>query len=313
MLKDSTKEVQTSATGMKQFAIDYLKEIYRLRDKQERYQRGEIGENCGQSPTSPIRADSCSRPPSDGGTIIPVELVPIKDHNGSNPAKRTRETTPITSTTQNSPRIFSEAAATPGSEDPQQEPAIGDEIVVHQTDQRSNRICQLGGENTKAPILKDGRPKSSIQNEGLYSVSMCHNPSLPEFQASGHHARLGYRNVESAHLDLSPTPHQKDAIGICDSYLDANNMSFGDSSELSQTHGLPHVSTWNGFNESLAPTRYCGLSPLKMPFFNDAYDFEKPPMNDPYRSLIDGGLPSSAGTEEPGQSWNFSFAHPPHR
>lgn len=52
MLKDSTKEVQASASGMKQFAIDHLKEIYRLRDKQERYERGEIGENCGKSPTS---------------------------------------------------------------------------------------------------------------------------------------------------------------------------------------------------------------------------------------------------------------------
>lgn len=258
---------------------------------------------------APIRADSCLPPPSDGGTIIPVELVPIKDHDGSNPARGRIESTTIATMTQINPKMFFEATATLDPEDPQQEAAMGDEIVVHPMDRPSNKRCQLSGENIQAPTLKDRRPTSNIQNESLYSVSMCHNPTLLELQATRNNARPEYRTVESAHLNLSPTSHQKDPIRFCDSYIDANNTSFGDSSELLQNHGLPHVSSWNGFNESLAPTRGYGSSPLKMPFFNEAYDFEKPPMNDPYRALIDGGFPNRSGPEDHEQSWDFSFAH----
>jgi hypothetical protein len=314
MLKDSTKEVQASPSGMKQHAIDHLREIYRLRDKQERYERGEIGENRGIFQTSPVRADGQLCPPPDGGTIIPVESLPTESHQGSNPARGRQEPTIIATTnkksltTQNSPKAFSKAAARPDSENSQQEAAIEDEILVHLSNQQSNQICQLSGQKMQAPAFKNeekeiSRATSNIQNDCLYNVSAL------ELQATRHNARLEYRNVGSAHLDLTSTSHRKAGTRFCESYVDAGNASFGDSSELRRNHGLPQVSTWNGFNGSLTPTSHSGSSTLDMPFFDDEYVFGNTLMNSPYRSSTEDVFAKPLGAGGHGQSWDFSFAH----
>lgn len=44
ILRESTKEVQAAPAGIDEYASIHLKEIYRLRDKQEQFDRGEIGE-----------------------------------------------------------------------------------------------------------------------------------------------------------------------------------------------------------------------------------------------------------------------------
>jgi len=304
MLKDSTKEVQTGPSGMKPFAIDHLREIYRLRDKQERYERGEIGERCGIFQTSPIRADGHVSPPPDGGTIIPVELLPTENHDGPKPVRGRQELITVATTnktspiTQNSSKVSSKAAATPDFEGSQQEVAIGDEIVVHLSDQQSIDICQPSGENMQAPAFEDTekniyRPTSNIQNEYLYDASAYHTPTLLDLQASRHNARHDYHNVESA-------------LRFRDSYHDA---SFGDGSELPRNHGLPHDSTWGGFDGTLAPARHSGSSTLEMPFFNNAYNFDRALMNNPSRGSIPGVFPNPLNAGGHGPSWNFSFAH----
>ena len=259
------------------------------------------------------------------------------NRNRPKPAHGRKEPTTIAApdstslTIQQSPEIVSQAAVGSDVQSPDQEAAAEDDFLLHLSGQTYNEMGQPTGEDMQAPVLKTEDkelypPPSTDQNEFLYKMSACHDPTVLELQGTRPSHQLDYVDLGPAQLNLPSSSGRKASTNTFGSYFDANNARCGDSAELYRNHGFPHDSAWSRLKGGSAHTHYAdptnssthGLpfptgdsSGLQNPsFFNEEYVFEGSSMSNPYRASIDHQFPNPLDTGGHGHSWSSQYARP---
>ena len=314
MLQDSTNEIQSK---LKPFAREHLREIYRLRDKQERFKNKEIGRQSAKSPAYFSQLKSL-----DGDSRIHVENLPMMDYGRERSARITMKECRQGPT----PEILRLKVQECLKTDLQQEDPPEAQALPQGVSRRRGRQSE-----TSAPEVTEARLPSSNERQDRdikiedreacqpTSSSQVRPLQLPSYYypvdsniGGGRQEQpLNYLLIDPAQLTSSlPGPTgQQPTTQPSHFYLGDYHSRQSGQPELPHDRRLLPEPTWTETGGSPAQTNTTDSGNgivERMPLFNEGYVFENTSMDDPYQGSIYNEVP---GPSAPLQQGHYDTSH----